>query len=804
MRQIALAVVLLSAVTLSEAAQSPARDNTPRQTGTGSIRGRVLAAGTGAPLRNARVQAMSAVGGVPAVFTDADGQFAILSLAAGQYRVSATKPGYVATSVGARRFADPGTPVMVMDRGIDGLELRLPKAAAISGRVVDSRGDPVLGLPVTAEIQSVSDAKAVPVTAATTRTDDLGEYRLGGLPAGDVLVAVNVGPGLVGPDGNAIMLPGVTLTTLVNGRAVTVSSDSVLTRTYYPGVTTLAEAQAITLLAGDEKTSIDFLVPASPPRTLADLAGAARVEHGGEVSSTGAIRGRITRTDGRPVPDAVVRLSGGFPPPTAVTDEEGRYELFNLLAGSYQVIGSRPGFITVQYGQRRAFEPGEPIDVGPGSSRQGIDISLPDPATIAGRIVDDGGEAVEGADVRVLQIRYEAGRRRLADVPGVGPRRTDDLGRYRIYGLVPGEYLVRALVGQLVTASGPALDLPGYAPTYFPGTSNPNAAKFVAVGLAQQFSGIDFALARAPLVHVTGRAVDAAGNPIQGGLGLLPSRRSASVADISVGARIDRDGTFEFPNVLPGEYVLQAWKSRKNSSTEGEFASQFVAVNDSNVTGLVVRMSTGSTISGRFTLEGASPITPAEIDLSPIPVDADLSPLLGNPPADADIKTDWTFEMAGISGPRRLTLMRAPSGWTLKRVLMDGIDVTDTSIPFGRPDQSIKDVEVVLTDRGGAVSGSLTDSRGRLLTDYTVVVFATDRERWFLESRFLKHSTPGRDGVFEVRGLPGGDYFVAAVDQLQMEEWRDPDFLESIVSGATRVTLGDGQRLSVTPKLILR
>jgi hypothetical protein len=121
-------------------------------------------------------------------------------------------------------------------------------------------------------------------------------------------------------------------------------------------------------------------------------------------------------------------------------------------------------------------------------------------------------------------------------------------------------------------------------------------------------------LARAPLVHVTGRAVDAAGKPIQGGLGLLPSRRSASVADISVGARIDRDGTFEFPNVLPGEYVLQAWKSRKNSSTEGEFASQFVAVNDSNVTGLVVRMSTGSTISGRFTLEGASPIRHFETD----------------------------------------------------------------------------------------------------------------------------------------------------------------------------------------------
>ena len=160
--------------------------------------------------------------------------------------------------------------------------------------------------------------------------------------------------------------------------------------------------------------------------------------------------------------------------------------------------------------------------------------------------------------------------------------------------------------------------------------------------------------------------------------------------------------------------------------------------------------------------------------------------------------------MAGISGPRRLTLMRAPPGWTLKSVLINGTDVTDMPIPLGGKDQSINDMEVVLTDRSGEVSGSLADSRGRLLTDYTVVVFATDRERWFLESRFLKQARPARDGVFAVRGMPGGDYFVAAVDRLQMDEWRDHDVLESLTSGAMRVTIGEGQKLSVTPRLISR
>jgi hypothetical protein len=276
------------------------------------------------------------------------------------------------------------------------------------------------------------------------------------------------------------------------------------------------------------------------------------------------------------------------------------------------------------------------------------------------------------------------------------------------------------------------------------------------------------------------------------------------VAGTAVGARISSDGSFEFPNVPPGEYVIQAWKSRSNSWTEGEFASQFVSTNGEDITGLAIQMSIGSAISGRITLEGGSPVKPAEIDLSPIPADADLSPLTGNPPARAEIKTDWTFEIAGVSGPRRLTLTRAPPGWTLKSVLMDGIDVTDMLMPFGTKDQSVRNLEVVLTGRGGEVSGSLADSRGRLLTDYMVVVFATNRERWLPASRFLKQARPGKDGVFTVGGLPDGDYFVAAVSRLQPGEWQDPDFLESILSSATQVTLREGQTLLVSPKLIAR
>jgi protocatechuate 3,4-dioxygenase beta subunit len=825
MRRLASGIALLSAFALIGYAQAPLREQPLGTSATGTIRGWILASGTHDPLRNARVQVTSDVGGaMPPAFSDSEGRFVLPSLATGSYRLSAAKPGYVTTNFGAPRFHDAGTPIVVANGAIvEGIEVQLPQSAAISGRIVDGLGDAVVSAPVAAEIRSTPDAKTATFVAATTQTDDLGDYRLGGLPAGDVLVVATVGPAILGPDGNELP-PGVTLTIpitpqgSVNQRAtVRVNTESAMTRTYYPGVTDLAQAQAMTLAPGDEHTSIDFVVPSGPPRMLNDLIRslgytlalpppppnppAPPLANGSPVAETGAIRGRVTRADGRALPNAVVRLPSAFPSRTTVTDEEGRYEFLKLPAGSYAVRASRSGLSTVEYGQRHAFDPGEPVELGPGDACNGVDIVLPTPAVVAGRLVDDDGDAVEGADVRVLQMRYQGGRRRLAAVPGVVPRRTDDLGRYRIYGLPPGEYIVRALVGQVVVGES-IFDRPGYAPTYFPGTWKVDEARLVHVDLAQEISGVDLSLVRVPTARVSGRAFDAEGNPGQEGLGLFSSRRSGSVAGTPVGARIGRDGTFEFPNLPPGEYVVQAWQSHKNGWTEGEFASQFVLVNGSDIPGLAIHRSIGSTIRGRITLEGSSPLKPTEIDLSPIPVDADLSPPVD--PANAKIKDDWTFEVDGISGPRRVTLMRAPAGWTLKRVLINGIDVADTSIPLGRTDQSIEGMEVVLTDRGGEVSGRLTDSRGRLLTDYTVVVFATDREHWFLESRFLKQARPGRDGVFAVRGLPDGDYFVAAVDQLHVDEWPDPDFLDSLISSATRVTLAEGQKVSVTPRLLAR
>jgi hypothetical protein len=523
------------------------------------------------------------------------------------------------------------------------------------------------------------------------------------------------------------------------------------------------------------------------------------------VATTGTVRGRVVRADGLPLRLARVQLSSSerlFSPDAVPTDDDGVFEFSDIRPGLYYLRASKFGYITVAFGQRRASDRGDIVAVAAGATVDHIDIVLPRGGAIAGRITDENGDPVENVAVGVWQIKFSAGRPQLTAVPGAPTRRTNDLGRYRLFGLPAGRYLVGGVVGQ-INPGRPIVDLPGYARTYFPGTPDPIEAETVDVRAAQDTLNVDFSLVPARMARISGSAFDAAGEPVQN-LSLAPSYRSGAVATAPVGARTSPDGTFDFPNVAPGEYVVRAARPRNGPSTEGEFGAQFVTVNGVDITGVVVRMSAGSTIAGRVTFEGGTPPKPGRFEFSPIPVDFDLTSPAGSP-ARADVHDDWTFDMRGANGPRRLRLIETPPGWMLKSILANGIDVTDTPLMFGTNDQSLRDVEVVLTNHVTEIGGSVADDRGRASSDYVVVAFAADRALWYQQSRFLRSRLPERDATFALRGLPPGQYYVAAIDRRRevdaAGELENPEFLESLIAHATRITLTEDQRTALTLKL---
>ena len=115
------------------------------------------------------------------------------------------------------------------------------------------------------------------------------------------------------------------------------------------------------------------------------------------------------------------------------------------------------------------------------------------------------------------------------------------------------------------------------------------------------------------------------------------------------------------------------------------------------------------------------------------------------PPARALIGDGLAFELAGLQGPRRLRLLGVPSGFALKAILLHGSDVTDATLPFGRRDQSLEGVEVVLTTHVSEISGSVADAYGQPFNTAMVVAFALDPWLRDSRSRFVGTAAADRD-----------------------------------------------------------
>src|SRR5436309_3177019 len=129
------ALVAFGVATIAFSAVADAQPQTSTsRTGTALVRGRITAAGTGKPLRRARISfAAPQLGGPPrTVNTNADGRYEIKDLPAGQYVVSAQRSGYLALRYGQRRAFEVTRPLDIRDgQTIERVDFALPKAGPI-------------------------------------------------------------------------------------------------------------------------------------------------------------------------------------------------------------------------------------------------------------------------------------------------------------------------------------------------------------------------------------------------------------------------------------------------------------------------------------------------------------------------------------------------------------------------------------------------------------------------------------------------------------------------------------------------
>ena len=333
-----------------------------------------------------------------------------------------------------------------------------------------------------------------------------------------------------------------------------------------------------------------------------------------------------------------------------LTDAAGAFSFCILRAGSYYANGEKPGFAAA----------GLLVSVGP--SREGIQLRLQPLAVIKGRALDSNGEPLENALVQLLSVTVQSGRRRVR-VASVAT--TDDRGEYRLSGLRPGRYLLRAAGWQGSSASDEAGSYATFAPVYYGGARELAFAMPLMVE-ADHETIADFTLALETAYRIRGN--------ISGYSPLFPlSIELLRPGEGLIAGRVDFDAAtraFAVSPVAPGSYILRATQGEGSRRMAGE---QAVEIGARNVDGVVLTLAGAMALNGTVRVEKASETAPSSPGCSVAlsPADAWLSDpdTLESPTGE-----DGAFAISGVLPGRYLLRMDCANGY-IKSVRAGEIDL---------------------------------------------------------------------------------------------------------------------------------
>jgi hypothetical protein len=445
--------------------------------------------------------------------------------------------------------------------------------------------------------------------------------------------------------------------------------------------------------------------------------------------------------------------------------------------------------VTTQFGQKRANQPGQSIDVADGQTVESVDVLLPRAAVVAGQLLDQRGDPVIGAAVQIVRQQFVEGRRQLV-AAAADADLTDERGQFRIYGIPPGTYVLAATMSRPRRVDQSDEIMPvgiggvGGTTMFYPGTPAVSMAQPLVLAAAQDMTGLAFAWPAPRLATISGIVRTVEGQPpaaarvsIDQPMAFAPNGMS------SAGFVLRPDGTFAIPDLPPGTYTLIT-QSRDDQDV-GAVAVVALDGADQRVT-MVLRK--GAVLRGKVAFDTGAPPANVRPTSSMVSASRGTNPDALPPSGKRVMNEDWTFEVGGLTGSRWLDT-RPPAGWGLKSIRRGSADVTDVPLNFDSGD--IEGVEILFTAKLTGVSIGVHDRDGRSTADATVVLFPEDRAKWGMV-RYAAALRPNQSGRFLKRGLPAGRYLAAAIEFLDAGDETNPAALEKLQVSATRLTLTDG------------
>jgi hypothetical protein len=524
MRQILLSVLLLIG-------------QLPRLSNDLQLRGVVLSVATNLPIPRAHVVFSSASdNNATPIATDTldDGTFVFPIMAVGNFRLSATRNGYVPVRLAVDLSnGQPATNVRML----------MISAGSISGRVVDNHGDPVDHAQVQALKSTYTGGRRVFAAAQIALTNDLGEYRLFGLSPDNYIISATIS------DLDSVSNVGLSQGANAGNKEYSASGNMALLMgdvSIIPGISPRVTRSIQEDGQSIEEANLPLYYPATrDPRSASPvhLTGGANING---VDLIGA-RALVHRVSGRVIDESGAGASAklSLVPQDGLVSEVALTAKSDQTTGSFEIIGGAPGMYFLI------------ADAGAYSARVPVDIATTDihdlTVTIAKGFTISGHVNMDGSSGTIAEVRLTADPQ-LPGMPKAVSSAVGSDGTFELDGVPTGDYQLGAIWKPPST-----------------GDSGPPYVKSIRMGSIDVLGGLR--IYRQPVVPLEINMGARAGN-LNGAVITRNSQPGSIVTVVAVpeaeyrrrivlfrGVTPDSSGRFSLPNLRPGDYKLFAWEN---------------------------------------------------------------------------------------------------------------------------------------------------------------------------------------------------------------------------------------------------
>jgi hypothetical protein len=462
-----------------------------------------------------------------------------------------------------------------------------------------------------------------------------------------------------------------------------------------------------------------------------------------------------------------------------ITESAGIFSLRDLDPGQYRLRVERDGYVSQWYGQSSSAKVGTTINLAEGQQLKDIVFRLISTVTVSGRITDARGNPVTALQVSLFETLYNTmGELQLSEVKSVT---TDDRGDYRFFWVPSRRYIVgvKEVSG---TSQGPAGNRFS-ATTYYPGTPSPSRAIVLETQPGADIRGINFVSTPQKVYRIRGRVIDkTTGRPplrpqIWIGTQLETPTSGVLATEWTTNASYNElDGSFEFRNVIPGDYLVgstmdierRAPGKPSESAQPETLNSEYlpIHIDGADVDGVDLQLLPPLTIPIRLRVDGSD----SALDLSSPSLNIRLegiSPISTTVSQNEPFKADGTGSIGNVSpGGYRIHLAGRSQVAYLKEANIEGVDVLNH--PWEINNQTAGTLNILLGTRSGQIEGTLTDAAAQPIRG-SVVNLVPDQGRD--RPDLYRQTVTDTNGRFSFRMIPPGGYKLYSWEAIEENSW---------------------------------